>query len=340
MDFEQIRDLLAGNKIIIFHDEISKPVQPDEIGIVETAAWLKEIMESFGARVKSFSFLLDLAAMKTIIEKEKPLLVFNMVDSVAGKGRLAHLAPALFAALEIPYTGCNNNSIFMVSDKLLAKKIMRQNAIPTPDWTENGGDIGPGLYIVKSVYEHASIGLDDANVVGQRDVQEKIAERREKFGGEWFAEKYIDGREFSIPLLEISGKTEVLPLYEICYRDYPRDKRKIQDYASKWDEDSFGYNASYREFFFPEKDFALLDKINSVAKKCQEVFELSGYARIDMRVTEDGIPMVIDINPNPSIEPSLGFFLSAARIDIDYRKVIGYMLLAALRDKVKSYAAA
>jgi len=196
-----IEELLRDNKILIFHDEVSFSPKPDESDILPTAKWIEKILERFDAQIKIYPFSLNLMKMKAVLEKENPLLVFNLVDAVDGKCQLGCLVSALLEALKIPYTGCNNNAMFMTSDKLLVKKIMRRNGIPTADWTEDGIDIKPSLYIVKSAYEHCSAGLSDNNIVSDGEVKNKIEECTATFGGKWFAEKYMEGRSMNFYLI-------------------------------------------------------------------------------------------------------------------------------------------
>ena len=60
-----------------------------------------------------------------------------------------------------------------------------------------------------------------------------IAEREAEFGGEWFAEAYIDGREFNLALLDGDG---ACPIAEILFTDHAGDTPRIVGYAEKWDD--------------------------------------------------------------------------------------------------------
>ena len=141
-----------------------------------------------------------------------------------------------------------------------------------------------------------------------------IADKEREHKSKWFAEQYIDGREFNIAIL--AGK--VLPMAEIVFENYPEGKPRIVDYASKWLTDSFEYNNTQRRFIFPKKDAALLKKLEKISLQCWDIFNLNGYARIDFRVSKTGKPYVLEANVNPCLDRDAGFAAAAARAGISY----------------------
>jgi D-alanine-D-alanine ligase len=134
-----------------------------------------------------------------------------------------------------------------------------------------------GRYIIKSVWEHASVGLDEGAVVeiDQPEVLlEKLRSREGSLGGRAFAERYIDGREFNLSVLAGDGGAEVMPHAEIRFVDYGRDRLKIVGYAAKWDEQSFEYSHTPRSFDFPPEDIVLLNELSRIARQCWTIFGL------------------------------------------------------------------
>jgi D-alanine-D-alanine ligase len=84
-----------------------------------------------------------------------PLFVFNLVESVEGNGQLIHLAPALLDHLNMPYTGCSQEAIFVTSNKILSKKLLQLAGVASPPWlwAENPVEsvsLGAGTYLFKS----------------------------------------------------------------------------------------------------------------------------------------------------------------------------------------------
>jgi D-alanine-D-alanine ligase len=232
--------------------------------------------------------------------------------------------------LGIPYTGARAESMFLTSAKTLAKKLMHLAGILTPPWfcleenTEYQMAV-EGPCILKSVWEHASVGLDEGSVIrpeNTEQLREEMNRRREEAGGEWFAEAYIEGREFNLSLLSGKNGPEVLPLAEILFEDYPPGKARVVGYRAKWEQDSFEYQHTPRCFAFPAEDRLLLDQMVMIAKDCWCLFGLRGYARVDFRVDRAGRPWVLEINANPCLSPDAGFFAAVHQAGLSYTRLI------------------
>src|SRR4029077_3556743 len=127
--------------------------------------------------------------LETLIARECPDLVFNLVETVWGRGVYAPIAPAMLTQLGVPFTGAGAAAIAACADKVMTKHLLTGAQLPTPDWSEppQWHDIDEGRWIVKSATEDASLGLDDAAVVSGR---EAVAARAQacaaRYGGRWF----------------------------------------------------------------------------------------------------------------------------------------------------------
>ena len=183
---------------------------------------------------------------------------------------------------------------------------------------------------MKSVWEHASFGMDDGCVVNGSDAAHvRIGECVARYGGEWFAEQFIEGREFNISVLEEAGQPLILPIAEIGFSDFPPGKPKIVGYAAKWDEQAPEYLATPRSF--PELDNRLSDALAWVVHKCWKSFGLNGYARVDIRVDNKGIPWVLEVNANPCLSRDAGFAVAAQMAGIGYERLIDKILDTGIR---------
>ena len=276
------------------------------------------------------SILMPLLADASVViaERFNPQTFFNLVESVEGLGRLIHLAPALYESLGLPYTGAGSEAMYLTSNKPLAKRLLAAAGIAAPEGVEPTAQglstpTFAGPYIVKSVWEHASIGIDESSVVDDaRKVAAVARKRQRRFGGEWFAERFIDGREFNLSLLGGPEGVELLPPAEMLFVDYPRGKRRIVDYAAKWHAGSFEFCNTTRRFEFDAADRSLLAQLEETAKTCWRLFGLSGYARVDCRVDADGRPWVLEINVNPCLSPDAGFAAAAGHRGLDTAAVL------------------
>lgn len=248
-------------------------------------------------------------------------LVFNLVESVEGSDARIYEAAELFESFNLPYTGCGAASLRRLASKTEQKLIMREHHLPTPDFI--GADLleylvdgAPSKFIVKSDTEHASVGLDSTCLVEGIDQAKKlIALKSAEYGEFWFAESFIDGREFNISVLGRAGEApRVLPPAEMLFVDYPDNMPKIVDYKAKWEQDSFAYSATVRSFTYPDSDRELLSTLCDLSVRAFELFELTGAARVDFRVDSKNRPFILEVNANPCLTSDAGF-MAAARED-------------------------
>lgn len=141
-----------------------------------------------------------------------------------------------------------------------------------------------------------------------------------------FIEEYIPGREFNLSVIGGKNGPKVMPVAEMQYLDFPADKPRILNYASKWDTESFEYSHTVRTFELPESDRDLSLLLADLARKCWDLFELRGYARVDFRVNEKNQPYILEINTNPCLSPDSGFPAACDRAGISYTEMIKHII--------------
>jgi D-alanine-D-alanine ligase len=186
-------------------------------------------------------------------------------------------------------------------------------------------------YILKSAIEHASIGLDATSVVAGRAATEAaLFERHARLGGPWFAEAYIEGREFNVALLGPAADPLVLPVAEILFLAHAGGRPRIVGYEEKWDAASAAYTATPRVFPPIAGDRLLLAELACLARRTWDLFALSGYARIDLRVDEAGVPYIVDVNANPCLARDAGFCAAAERAGLSQTDVVAKLIETAL----------
>jgi len=316
-------------KIAVTHQEVAPGAGRDEQDVLTQADSVLQGLALLGHEPVALPVSLNLAAAARSLTDMQPDMVFNIVETLAGKGSLIHLTPALLDALQIPYTGAGTEAMLLTSNKLLAKRRLFAAGLPTPAWlttAEQQGELRGGeAWLVKSVWEHASIGLDEDSVLAGADRQRLLAEmdaRREMMGGACLAEVYIDGREMNLSLLEGTNGPEVLPPAEIRFDAYPPGKVRVVGYRSKWEEGSFEFANTPRTFAFPEQDEPLLANLRDLALACWKLFDLAGYARVDFRVDGQGRPWILEVNANPCLAPDAGFFAAARQAGLTFPEVL------------------
>jgi D-alanine-D-alanine ligase len=320
-------------RIVVLHLDIDSQAPPEVEDSLLTARQIAQTLIARGHHVSMVPFSSDYKTFSRTVSKAQPDIVFNMVEHAMGQDLLAAVAPAYLEQMGMRYTGNSPAALVTTSDKPYAKEIMRAAGLPTPDWA-----VGPrwrGLkanrrYIVKSAVEDASLGLDDASVVMGTDVPARAQKMFETYGGRWFAEAYIEGREFNISIMEDEGELRVLPLAEIRFIDWKRGKARIVGYKCKWDDTSEESKQTARSFGIEQEDPALAAELVRLTRQAFTLFGNRGFSRVDFRVDAKGNPLVLEVNANPSLDPDAGFAAACERVGCDYGSALEKIIASAL----------
>ncbi len=166
--------------------------------------------------------------------------------------------------------------------------------------------------MVKSLTQEASIGISQASVVDSDEkLKERVAFIHESIGTAAIVEQYIDGRELYVGVLG-NQKLQALPVWELFFTNMPPEARRIATDRVKWSvkyQKKYGIDSGAAHDLTP----AAIDAIQHVCKRTFRALELSGYARIDLRLDAEGRPWVIEANPNPQIAKGEDFAASAEK---------------------------
>ena len=317
--------------VAIVHGRVGASASADEKDVLVQVGAVRSALQALGHRTFDVPLSLDLGEAAKALRAAGPVIAFNLAETIDGKGSLIQLAPTLLDSLGIPYTGAPCEAILLTSHKLLGKKTLHAAGIDTPPWTTAAAAVStapsfPPPWIVKSVWEHASVGLEDGSVTTTHDVlAEEIGRRiRGERIEHLFVERYVEGREFNLALLggTPDGEPENLPPAEIQFVGYPEGKPRMVGYRAKWVEGSFEYGNTPRRFEFPSEDAGLIRSLVSLSRECWHAFDLRGYARVDFRVDASGRPWVLEINTNPCISPDAGFMAAAERHGLSIEDVV------------------
>ena len=319
-------------KIVVLHNAVSHQDSPEDLDTLTQARAVVESLRRQGHDAAAAPCTLNLAALGETLLECRPELVFNLVESLGGTDSLAYLAAATLDALGLPYTGNSTESLFTTNHKLLAKRTMQLAGLPTPDWLSGQGwrpeadgmPLTPPC-IIKSVWEHGSRGLDDDNVIQEGDtelIRDRLREFTARTGRPHFAEKFIDGREFNLPMLDGPDGPQILPLGEMDFSNFPVDKPRIIGHRAKWHETSFEYHNTPRNFHFHDHDRPLVEHLHRLALACWRLFDLRGYVRVDFRVDRAGQPWILEINTNPCISPDAGYTAALEEAGLEYDDAI------------------
>ncbi|GAB4300170.1 MAG: hypothetical protein Kow0090_15630 [Myxococcota bacterium] len=319
-------------KVAVLHSEVSDDAPKDEQDSLTEVSAVCGALRALGHIPTSIPFSSNIKKTIADIKSASPDMVFNLVETIESTGELHYVAPSVLDTLRIPYTGSSAETLFLTSNKILTKEILKLNNIPTPDWVyldknPMAHSPKPGRYIIKPVWEDASFGISDDSVVEYRNTSKaNLRKFRERLSDKTFAEVFIDGKEVNVALIAGENGVDVLPPSRIEFVNYPPHKPKIVGYEAKWEEDSFEFKNTQRSFSFADDEEELIDRVKGIALRCWNIFGLRGYARIDFRVDSCGVPYVLEINANPCISPDSGFFAALMQEKIEFKDAIARII--------------
>jgi len=306
-------------KVLIYHTTLSNNATKDDLDVLDEARFVSGVLSNIGYDIEQRPFNYKI---KKEVSEIKPSFIFNLVEAIDGKDSLAYLASENFERLGIPYTGCTKRTFLDTKDKVDVKRQLRKQDILTPYWLTLRDfqrlDLPKKKFLIKSRINHASKNLEATLLENKEDIKDALRFK----GDDFFAEEYIDGREFNVSIVGPLGEGQVLPPAEMLFTNWPKDKLKIVDYVAKWDENSHESKNTVRNFSFPESDRVLIENLKIISKRCWDIFDLRGYARVDFRVDENNKLYVLEINANPCISPDSGFIAATKEAGISKEQVI------------------
>lgn len=331
-----------GERILLAHNHVPENAGPEDQDTLHQALFVAGLLAELGHTPLPVATGDDLAAsLQGMSLKTGASLAVNLVESVAGSCRDAWRAAPLLLEQGLACTGSDGAALMTSTNKLLARHVLQRAGLPVPEAVDSRllalsckchkGRV-PGSWIVKSVWEHASLGLDASSVLQAPlldEFFEILALKRAQYGGHWFAEAYVEGREFNLSLLEFDGGVQALPPAEMCFVDWEQGRPRIVDHDAKWCEDDPAYENTTRSFRFSEAESGLLRELAKLALGCWDAFGLSGYARVDFRVDAQNRPWIIDVNANPCLAPDGGFMAALHESGLGVRRAMERILEAA-----------
>jgi D-alanine-D-alanine ligase len=240
--------------------------------------------------------------------EEKPDLVFNIAERLFGPNRESHI-PTICEMLNIPYTGSDPLTLGICLDKSRAKEILAFHGIPTPEfWVAEKNEIIPSEIllpaIVKPLYEGSSKGIkNDSIVITREELENKIEEIWRLYDQPAIIEKFLTGREFTVGVLGNYPDLEILPVVEIDHSQLPEGAKPIYSYEAKWVWDR---PERPLEIFKCPADISpgLKNQIEKIITATCRILRIRDWARIDVRLDEEGQPNILEVNPLPGILPN------------------------------------
>jgi D-alanine-D-alanine ligase len=325
--------------LALVHESLVPPdVAPE--GALPGAEWKTEYdvvhtLRKLGHEVRALGVGSDLGVIRAAIEDLKPHVAFNLLEGFDDVPIWDQNVVAYLELLKVPYTGCNARGLMLSRDKAIAKKLLAYHRIPVADFTvfPRGRRVTRPKRLVfplfvKSLTMDSSIGISQASVVETEDeLKERVRFIHESIGTDALVERYIEGRELYVGILG-NQRLQVLPVWELLFTKMPEEKRKIATERLKW---SLTYQKRHGIVSAEAKDLPDARRIQEVCRRVYRNLMLSGYARIDLRLTADGRVYVIEANPNPQLSHDEDFAQSAQNAGLDYGGLLQRIVNLGLR---------
>lgn len=286
-----------------------------EKGFAAEIKYIKSSLSNYYDVVETLAVTKNIESTIYKIDEFEPDVIYNFVESIEGIASYEYCIAGIYELLGYEYTGNTPQTLGNCLNKSITKNILRAFNINTPKSIiiSNTNDLKDGEFpiefpvIIKLLKEDASIGISEFSVVNNfKMLNKQIEFLFNTYKSEIIIEEYIEGRELNVAVL---GNT-LLPISEISFKGLPKDLPKIVTYESKWIDDSVYYNNT--KSICPAKlNGQLMKLVEDVAIKAINALNCRDYARVDIRLSNDNILNVIEINPNPDISVDSGFSRAA-----------------------------
>ena len=264
-------------------------------------------------------------------------VVFNIAEGTSGKFRESEI-PAILDCLDIPYTGSNTFSLALALNKAFTKKILKADNIPTPHFQlfiQGNEEPDPTLrfpLIVKPNREGSAKGISKNCVVNSKEaLRQKVKEIISQYRQEVLVEEFIEGKELTVGILE-NGVAIILPVLEIDFSTCT----KSGEFFYSWRVKEYQGNTELGlipTFYCPARLDAATEKlVKDVALRTHRAIGCYDISRTDIRLSNDNIPYVLEINPLPGLDPKESNFpIMAYAAGMKYEDIIEAILMNAFK---------
>jgi D-alanine-D-alanine ligase len=304
------------------------PDRQAELDSDQTVFAIRESLQAAGHQVRLIAGKLpELLQLQT----DRVDIAFNICEGYHGRNREAHV-PAVLEMLGVPMTGSDVLTLAACLDKPTTKMLLLHHRVPTPRFQvfysalDVLDDSLRWPLIVKPAHEGSSMGISSkSRVTNEAELRERVAYLKRHYRQPALVEEFIVGREFTVGVLG-NGELTTLPVMEISFDNVPAEANGIYSYQYKreWTErGNFLCPAPIDEFTG--------HLLAETAKLAFRVLGCRDFGRVDFRLSQDGIPYVIEVNPLPGLAPGYSDFPVAAQAGgISYGQLINLILNHAL----------
>lgn len=292
---------------------------------------VKEALEALGHEVWPIGVSDDLSTIRGAMDAYKPHIAFNLVEEFRGIGRFDQHVVSYLELKRQAYTGCNPRGLTIARDKALTKIILAYYGLAVPEFAifppHSKAKRPEGLrfpLFVKSLTEHGSAGISGASIVhDDKKLMKRIEFINRTTKSTAIVEQYVEGQEIYVGVMG-NHRTTVLPPWELSMSALSPNAPLIATDRAKWDpkyQRHMGLKTGPAKLSKP-----LASHLEALSKQIYILLGMSGYARLDYRLTSDGKAYLLEANPNPQIARDEDFAQSAKHVGLDYEQLLQRLL--------------
>jgi D-alanine-D-alanine ligase len=330
--------------LVLMHEDLVPPDSLDGYTDEQIAEWKTEYdvvtaLRDIGHEVEPCGVISDLGVIQRAIRRFRPHIAFNLLEEFHGVAVFDQHVVSYLELMRAKYTGCNPRGLMLAHDKALSKKILAYHRVPVPNFAVF--PIGRKVrrprgvefpLFVKSLIEEGSLGISHASIVWNDDtLTERVKFIHRTVATAAIAEQYIEGRELYVGIVG-NERLITLPIWELFFTKLATGSPRIATAKVKWD---YKYQKKIGLESGPAKDLSpeFAGKIIHLCKRAYRILGLSGYARMDLRLTDAGEVSLIEANPNPQLAYGEDFAESAHVGGFTYEQLLQRILNLGLRYK-------
>lgn len=273
--------------------------------------------------------LVDGKALIANLERNNTEFAWICTGGIQGRHSVAH-TPSILEMLGIPYVGSPPLVAAIADHKPTAKKIIAFEGLPTPAFQvfrDVQDKLNPALafpLIVKPATGLCSCGV--YKVQTEKELRSRVQELLQRYHAEVLVEEYIDGRDFTVPVLS-NGTPQALPLFERVFYDREQALQGLVQ-ASIPHEMSTLAEASRFSFDLPSE---ARERIRELAIRSFRALDILYFGRVDIRLDREDNPYFLELNFKPNLTEDSIFAASARKVGISYVELVNMIFEKALR---------
>jgi len=327
--------------LVVVHATLIPPESLDGFTEKEIDEWRTEYdvisaLRKAGHDVRCLGVSDSVAELRGVIAEWQPDIVFNLLEEFDGIVKYDQHVVAFLELMRQPYTGCNPRGLLLARDKPLCKQLLSYHRIPSPNFAVVRRGVKLKIprrlkypLFVKSATEDASLGIAQASIVEDpARLKERIEFIHEQVKTDALIEEYIEGRELYVAVLGNDRITR-LPVWEMVFGTLGVSAAGIATRKVKWDkryQEKHGITTHAAAGLSP----AIVARLDKLSRRIYRALGMSGYARMDFRVTPAGEVYVLEANPNPNLTEDEDFSQAALAAEITYPEMLDRIMTLGL----------